>query len=207
VKPANGAAQEEPLLSTGDIKIASSWSPDGRYLVYEEINPKTKADIWVLPMDGPAQSRKPFVFLSTEFDELQGQLSPGGRWMAYTSDSDGRREIYVRPFPAANALWKISTGGGEEPRWRRDEKEIFFVEPDGKLAAAAVTETAGQKPAFAVGGQQTLFDAHIDLRASNERGMQYDVASNGQRFLVLRTAAPASTPLTVIVNWMPKGSR
>ena len=206
VKSASGAGQDEPLLSNGAIKIASSWSPDGRYLVYEEIDSKGKSDIWVLPMDGPTENRKPFVFLKTEFDELQGQLSPDGHWMAYTSNPDGHREIYVRPFPAVDALWKISSGGGQEPRWRRDGKEIFFVQPDGKLAAVAVKGIVGQKLAFDVGQPRTLFDAHIDPRVSNERGMQYDVASDGERFLVLRSAATLPTPLTVVVNWLPKAT-
>jgi len=110
-KAASGSGQDELLLSTANIKRADQWSRDGRYIVYSEIDPKTKSDIWVLPAD-----RKPIPFLRTEFNELHGQISPNSRWMAYTSDESGQREVYVRPFPASEGLSRISTAGGEQSR-------------------------------------------------------------------------------------------
>ena len=79
---------------------------------------------------GAPGDRKPIPFLQTEFNELKGQLSPDNHWMAYTSDESGQREVYVRPFPVSDGKWRISTAGGEQPRWRGDGKELFFVGAD-----------------------------------------------------------------------------
>jgi Tol biopolymer transport system component len=104
--------------------------------VYSENDPKTKWDIWVLPMDGGAE-RKPgphagTPFLHSEFNELLGQLSPDGHWMAYTSDKTGNREVYVVSFPTGEGETRISIAGGDQPRWRGDGKKLFFVGADGK---------------------------------------------------------------------------
>ena len=95
--------------------------------------------------------RKPIPFLRSEFNELLGQLSPDSHWMAYASDESGRREVYVRPFPAAEGQWKISLAGGDQPRWRGDGKELFFVGADGMMIAVAVR---GGSPAGPGMGQE-----------------------------------------------------
>ena len=109
-KAASGSGQDELLLSTANIKVPNQWSRDGRFIVYSELDPKTRYDIWVLPVGvGATGNRKPVVFLQTDYYELYGQLSPDSRWMVYTSDESGQREVYVRPFPAAEGKWRIST--------------------------------------------------------------------------------------------------
>ena len=99
-------------------------------------DPKTTYDLWTQPLTGDG---KPSPWLNTPFTETLGQFSPDGRWVAYQSNESGPFEIYVQPFPAANAKWQISTEGGTMPRWRADGKELFFIAPDAKLMAAAVT--------------------------------------------------------------------
>jgi len=126
-KAVTGTVQDELLLANGNSKRPSQWSRDGRFIVYSEDDPKTKDDIWLLPMDGGAD-RKPAPFLHSEFNELHGQLSPDSHWMAYTSDKTGQREVYVTPFPTGEGETRISIAGGEQPRWRGDGKELFFVE-------------------------------------------------------------------------------
>jgi Tol biopolymer transport system component len=102
-----------------ELETAHQWSKDGRFLVYSENGQKTNWDLFVLPMGPDAgASRKPDIFLQTEFNEAFGQLSPDSHWMAYTSDKSGSNEVYVRPFPKAEGEWKISLSGGEQPRWR-----------------------------------------------------------------------------------------
>ena len=96
------------------------WSQDGRFLLYSTQNPKTASDIWALPLMG---ERKPFAVLQSSFDEIQGQFSPDGRWLAYASNESGRYEIYVRTFPEAGGKWQVSAAGGMQPRWRRDGQE------------------------------------------------------------------------------------
>jgi Tol biopolymer transport system component len=124
-KAASGTGQDELLLgsSNSNSRIPTSWSSDGRFLVYYEIDPKTQRDIWVLRLSG---DRKPIPFLGTEASEAAGQLSPDGRWMAYTSDESGPFEIYVRSFPSAGSQKLVSTNGGIGPYWRRDGKELLL---------------------------------------------------------------------------------
>jgi Tol biopolymer transport system component/predicted Ser/Thr protein kinase len=198
-KAASGSGQDELLLSTPNLKAPDQWSRNGRFIVYSEIDPKTKFDLWVLPVG--QGGGKPIPFLQTEFNELMGQISPDGHWMAYTSDESGQREVYVRPFPASDGKWRISTAGGDEPRWRGDGKELFFAGADGKMMAVAVKAAAEEKPFFEAGPPVPLFESHIAAGGAIVL-FEYDVTEDGKRFLVATSAAAASTPpLTVVVNW------
>jgi Tol biopolymer transport system component len=100
------------------------FSVDGRFIVYETAGETTRSDIWVLPLDG---DRKPIPFLTTPANEAQGELSPDGRWMVYTSNESGANDVYIQPFPVTGNKWLVSTGGGLEPHWRRDGKEVLRV--------------------------------------------------------------------------------
>src|SRR5262245_10623316 len=97
-KFAGGAGNEEVLLKTSEDKVPNDWSSDGQFIVYQNSSPKTKWDLWVLPMSG---ERKQFPFLQTEFNEQQAQFSPDGKWIAYTSDESGAPEVYIQTFPAS----------------------------------------------------------------------------------------------------------
>jgi len=201
-KPANGSKDEELILKSPEGKLATSWSHDGRFLLYTATDPKTKDDIWVLPLQ---EGGKPFPFLRTEFSERKAQLSSDGHWIAYESDESGRFEIYVRPFSpdagggAANAggKWQISTDGGSDPRWRGDGKELYFLSPDRKAMAVEVAAD----PAFRAGVPKALFQApSAGLQAVGLR--QWDVTSDGTRFLFTTpAAATAQAPFTVVLNW------
>jgi Tol biopolymer transport system component len=192
----SGSGKDELLLSTANNnnKVPDQWSRDGRFIVYSEFDPKTKWDLWVLPVgQGAPSDWKPIPFLQTKFNELYGQLSQDGHWMAYTSDESGQREVYVRPFPAADEKWKISTAVGEQPRWRGDGKELFFVGSDGKLMAVSVKAVTEPKPSFEPGAPVPLFETRIG-EGSGHVAFQYDVTADGKRFLVATTAAGASAP-------------
>jgi serine/threonine protein kinase len=141
-KKSNGAGSEELLYADSVSKLPTSWSRDGKFLLYYTVNdPKTGFDLWVLPDPlGPAGASKPYPFLRTQFNELDGQFSPDGKWVAYHSDESGRYEIYVSPFPGPGGKRQISTGGGRYARWRSDGKEIFYMTAAGRLTAAEVTE-------------------------------------------------------------------
>src|SRR5207248_11172645 len=116
-------------------KSALAWSSDGRFLLYAVQDATTQADIWALPLVG---ERTPFPVVQTQFDEIQGQFSPDGQWIAYASNESGRYEIYIRSFAAAGTKRQVSTGGGLQPRWRRDGKELFYVAPDHRMMAVAI---------------------------------------------------------------------
>ena len=143
----------------------------------------------------------PTPFANTEFSEDQGQFSPDGRWIAYTSDESGRSEVYVQPFPApvgGGSKTRISRDGGSQPRWRRDGKELFYLSPDGKLVAVNVIGG----PIFKAGVPESLFQALVvrGRREAVSDVLRWDVTPDGKRFLI-DTVKTASAPLTVVRNW------
>jgi len=197
LKLASGAGNERLLLkSDARYKHATSSSRDGRFLSYTVENPETKTDLWVLPMQG---DRKPIPFLRTEFNERSGQFSPDGHWIAYISDESGSDEIYVREFSSGSAQgvgeaagkWLISKGGGTDPRWRGDGRELFYVASDGKLMSVDISA----KPVFAAGASRPLFQLPPGVSG-------VDVTGDGSRFLIgVPVGQSASVPFTVVLNW------
>ena len=136
VKVSSGATPEELLLEAPGDQLATSWSPDGRFLAYND-TPKgaSQGDIWVLPLLG---DRKPIPFVQTQFSEWDAHFSPDGHWLAYVSNESGRPEVYIAPFPGPGGKWQVSTAGGILPRWRRDGRELFYVALDNQLMAAEI---------------------------------------------------------------------
>jgi Tol biopolymer transport system component len=202
-KDAGGTGSEQALFKSDLTKYPLDWSSDGRRLLYYVEDLKTKADLWVLPLDSPG---KPAPFLLTPFNETQGQFSPGpeaAHWVAYASDESGSFQIYVQPFPAAasggSGKFQISTGGGLQPRWRGDGKELFYLAPDGKLMAVEVKTS----PRFESGVPKALFATRIFGPGPATHVFHYAVARDGKRFLVATVPAeePESVPITVVVNW------
>ena len=117
--------------------------------------------------------------------------------MAYVSNESGQRQVYVRHFPAGDDKWKISTAGGVQPRWRRDNgQELFFVTPESKFMAVPVKAAVGSK--FLFDAPTPLFETHLDTAGV---AMRYDVAADGTKFFVETTPASSPARLTVWVNW------
>jgi Tol biopolymer transport system component len=134
-KPVTGAENEAVLgEESPQIKFPRDWSPDGRILLHSRTDDRG-ANLWALPLDG---DRKPFPVANTPFEELQGQFSPDGRWVAYQSNESGQNEIYVQPFPGPGGKWQVSTKGGASPRWRHDGQEVFYLAPDATLMAVPI---------------------------------------------------------------------
>jgi Tol biopolymer transport system component len=191
-KAADGSGTERHLLQSPDFKRPNSWSPDGRFILYW--SEQNNGDLMVLPLTG---DRKPFPFVSTPFDEQQGDFSPDGKWVAYQSDKSGRFEIYVRMFPGTGGESQVSAEGGHSPRWRADGKELYFLAPDLKIMAAKV-KTKGA--AFTASAPEPLFQTRIN-QATNRQ--QYDVARDG-KFLILTDLPETSTePIHLLLNWHP----
>jgi dipeptidyl aminopeptidase/acylaminoacyl peptidase len=203
VKPANGATDEQPFLVTPQPKTPLDWSRDGRFLLYASLDPKTLSDLWVLPLTGDA---KPVPIVQTAFDETQGQFSPDGHWLAYTSNESGRDEVYARPFPEAGGKWQLSTGGGSQPRWRPDGKELFYIAPDAKLMAVPIG-VAPQIRALTVGAPVALFATHlangpgISLTGYQSRAL-YAVAADGRFLMNVTIEADHPAPITIVQNWV-----
>ncbi len=192
-KAADGTGEARELFRSNAESRPISWSQDGRYLALYRVDPSTRADIWILPLQG---EQKPFPFLQTPFEEQGADFSPNGRWIAYNSDESGRVEVYVTPFPGPGGRWQISTAGGSRPRWRRDGKEIYYLAPDDKLMAVSLSERGAS---LEVASPQPLFP----VRLKRWRwGRGYDVTADGKRFVVnTPLSSESGSPLTLVVNW------
>jgi len=192
-KPAGGNGQEELLVHAGINGFPEDWSPDGKWIVYQQTGQKTANDLWLLPLDG---DRKPVSYLQTPFDELNARFSPDGGWMAYQSNESGRFQIYVQTVPPSGAKYQISSSGGAVPQWRRDGKELFYVAADQKLTAVPVklgttVEAGTPQPLFPVFPIAASYFFYVPMR-------------DGQRFLVNVPAGgegAAVQPITVVTNW------
>jgi len=196
-KPANGAGSPElfftPAPTLGNI-LAAEWTPDGRYLSLSTGG--ASSDIWLLPAEGTAQTRKLISLVKTQFNERGTRFPSSGKFFAYTSDESGKDEAYVRPFDpqtgtSPGGQWMISRGGGVSPHWRADGKEMFYVGPDGAMMSVEIDMTNGFQP----GVPKQLFKLPGEVRF-------WDVTRDGQKFLIPVPAAAAdSAPYNVIVNW------
>jgi Tol biopolymer transport system component len=198
-KPSNLAGVETALLKSAEQKIPQDWSRDGRFLLYTVTHADANSDLWVLPLEG---ERNPIPLLTTKFNEGQGRFSPDGRYIAYVSNESGTYEVYVRPFSADGKVGgqqMISQGGGGQPQWRHDGKELFYITTDSKLVAVPVSTA----PTFQrTGAPVALFTVPI-LGISFAYGQRWAAMPDGQKFLInsVRPEA-ASEPITVILNWM-----
>ncbi len=193
-RPASGGP-EQLLLRTPWDKQSLDVAPDGRSVLLTGSPLGHAEDVWVLPLASPEKSGP--LIQTAEFAERSARFSPDGRFFAFASDVSGRMEIYVQAFPAGPKRL-VSEGGGEEPVWRRNGKELYYVAPDGRLTAASVNirgsviETGTPQPLF------ELMEAGSDAFVPR----QYDVSPDGERFLVVRGAGgPNSTSLVLDLNW------
>ena len=191
IKPLGGGGEEVPLASTGSMQCATDWSADGRFLLFTDRHPSTGADVWLLPLD---EDRKAAPLVRTPFREYDPSLSPDGRWLAHVSDESGQPEVYVQPFPGPGERVRVSPAGGTLPRWRRDGRELFYQSADDQLIAVPV-EPGGE---LELGPPSPLFDlgaVGTDVRAS------FDVAADGQRFLVIAPERGSAPGAIVVLDW------
>jgi Tol biopolymer transport system component len=204
-KRSDGSTAEELLFESDVVKAPMSWSPDGRSVVFWVQDPKTNGDLWVLSL----ADKKATPFVHSTFTETHAQISPDGNWIAYTSDSVGkRREIHVQPFPSGQGRWQISDGGGDWPRWRQDSKELYYH----SIGPTVTPQTPGG-PVFtgpvygvSVNGAKGTFEhaapkAILNMRAINlpHTGGDYHtfaVSPDGQRFLYFQFVVPTATAAT-----------
>jgi Tol biopolymer transport system component len=202
---ASGLDRDTMLLKagaeSGGTPFPADWSRDGRFFLYYVRSEKTRIDIWALPLFG---DRRPYPVLNGDFDEREAQLSPDGRWIAYRSDVSGSYDIYVQSFTpdgkAGGERSRISGGGGSQPRFRGDGKELFYLADDGQLMAVSCAEKA---TVLDCGAPAALFKTHTLPRGA-EPYFEYDVTRDGQRFLIGTILdGPNATPPRPVValNW------
>jgi Tol biopolymer transport system component len=197
-KLADGSGSDERLSTSEHVQIPRSWMPDGQDLVFEDVDPTTNDDLWVLPLHG---NRQAWPFLRTPFPEGWARLSPDGHWLAYVSKELARTEVYVQPFPKGGAKYQISTSGATEPVWSHDGRELFFRSGDKMMAVDISTQ-----PAFSAGKPAVLFESADYDRISTTP--DYDVSLDGQRFLMIQAAGQQSAPpYVVVLNWFEELKR
>jgi Tol biopolymer transport system component len=209
-KPARGAGNPELLLASpadGAGLFASDWSHDGRFVLYgTEADPKTRADIWALPIQrNPLESgeQKPFAIVQTPFDESYAQFSPDGKWIAYQSNETGRFEVYVQQFPSGRKE-RVSANGGAQVRWRRDGKELFYIGSDDRLMSVSI-DLAPNGDSVTIGKPVGLFTTRVGGAVPGPIRQQYAVSGDGKRFLMSTVTDDVNTsPITVIFNWKPQ---
>jgi serine/threonine protein kinase len=191
LKNADGSGQDRELtkFDWGGLSLPWDWSRDGKYILVKLDN-----ELWYFSMADRVSKR----LLPSEPTVRNAQFSPDGRWIAYASNESGNMEVYVSPFPSGTGKWQISRDGGEEPRWRHDGKELFYLSPDGKIMAIAVSTGT----TFDAGVPAPLFQTHRRQAISSQDVFSYDVAADGQRFLVeTRIDEPKASPMSVLLNW------
>jgi Tol biopolymer transport system component len=196
-KISSGAGSDELLLRTENNAFVDDWfsGRNGELLLYETDVPKSRFDLWVLPLTG---DRKPYPFLQTEFNETHSQFSPDGRFIAYVSDESGRAEVYVQSFPASGGKWQISTNGGDQPQWRRDGKEIFYMAADKTLMAVPIES----RDSFELGSPVALFKTSVPAGSLTGDRNHFVVAADGQRFLIINLVDDGNKqPITFVANW------
>ncbi len=189
IKNADGAQEENLVARTDTDNFSNDWSRDGKYVLFTQ-----GRDLWFVTFP----LLKSSLFLKAPATLKNGKFSPDGKWVAYNSNESGKWEILVTSFPEAQGKWQVSTGGGEQPRWAGDGKEIFFLSPEGKIMAVPVKAEAG----FDAGAPVALFQASPRESVALSDQVRYDVDRNGQRFLINTQVESTETqPLSVILNW------
>ena len=177
----------------GTDDMPTDWSSDGRYIVFRRGHRGGSSDIWILPLFG---DRKPFPYRQTAAEESHGVVSPDGKWMAFTSDHSGRRELYVSPFPVPGPAVQVSPDGATRAKWRGDGRELIF--PAGAELMAARIDTS---PSLTV-GKPAIIQTVGKKQDWWARMLNGDSATDGSRFLVaLRQGAPPQVPVTLVQNW------
>ena len=136
-------------------------------------------------------------FLKASSTLKGGRFSPDGKWVAYASNETGRWEIYVTSFPEAHGKWQVSNAGGDQPKWRSDGKELFYVSNEGKIMAVPVKTGAN----FDMGTPTALFQANPREMIATSEEFTYDPSNDGQKFLINTQIKTATAPMSVVLNW------
>jgi len=193
-KSASGLGQDELLLkSEAGIVVPNDWSPDGKFLLYQTTG-SGSMDLYVLPM---TEKGKPAAVQTDPiFNKFRGRFSPDGKWIAFATNESGAFEVNVRSFPGNERKVQISAGGGLQPQWRRDGRELYFLTGDGMLMAVPIKSLSPFEPGTPV----PLFQ--MPAIGDNPDGSMYAATADGSRFLVIqRVSGAQAVPLTVVQNW------
>jgi Tol biopolymer transport system component len=195
VKALIGGAEEKSIHTSPDDERPRSWSPDGKYLVYDRRATARRgvSEVMVLPLNGAGE---PYSLLNTPYANQGGQVSPDGKWIAFSANQTGKTEIYVTTFPKAQGFWQVTTTGGAAPRWRHDGLALFYVGSDGVIKS---TDVKAGTDSLQVGASTEVMQRHL-----SPGGIEapFDVFPDGQHFMISSVRqGKLHSPLTLITNW------
>ena len=198
--PADRSGSAERLDPAGTRQSPVSFSPDGRFLSFDQKDPQTRDDVWVLPFVG---TREPQPVARTRFSEGSSKFSPDGRWIAYSSNESGAPEVYVQAFPGPGPKLQVSNDGGIDPMWRRSGGELYYRTGNSMMVVSIMTS-----PELRVSAPSRLWDGDYSTGAASSCGMpgvsssNYDVTADGHRFLMVRDDDTVrGTRIVVVLNW------
>ena len=211
-QPADGTGVPERLTDGARIRGADTISPDGRGVVVREPDGHGTVDLTLLDLGtgrpAPPASTGTRTLVRSPHADLNAEISPDGRWLAYQSNGSGAFEVYVRPFPSTEAgQWRVSREGGTEPLWARDGRELFYRSPTGALMRVAATRSdawTAEAPTQLFEGSPYVLAGKGDFSQLARR--TYDVSPDGRRFLMIknpggRPTASAAPRIVVVQNW------
>jgi len=189
---ADGSGGLERLTTSESANVPMSISPDGQRLAYHKLNHYAGMNVWIHDVWMLRLSdRTARPFLRSKLDAATPRFSPDGRWLAYISDESGGYEVYMRPSSGPGGAVQVSQGGGTEPVWSPNGRELFYryqgFSSEGKMMAVDITT----EPSFTAGSPRTLFEGAY-LGSPSREVPNYDVSADGQRFLMVK--APPQSP-------------
>ncbi len=189
---ANGAAEQKVVYTSKERMEPTDWSRDGRHVLVEKGNIGA-AQIWAIPLADPAAA----FALTQASNESNGQFSPDGRWVAFTSRETGRAEVYVTPLSKGGAHWQVSLRGGTQPRWSPHGQELYYLSTQGELMAASV---AAAGSVFEIKNVRPLFRVNM-FTGPRLGAFGYDVGADGNRFLVNAGSETGDTRVALVTHW------
>jgi DNA-binding winged helix-turn-helix (wHTH) protein/Tol biopolymer transport system component len=192
VRPSTEQARVEPLFSDQSVKVLNDWSARSQAIIYTRHDPVSRLDLWHVPLTGGAAR----PLLNDSSNEAQARISPDGRWLAYVADGTGTQEVYVRRYPELDAPRQVSNGGGGQPQWRADQRELFYLSPDRSLMAATIL--AARDVSFEA--PRRLFRTSIAEGPSAARD-SYAAMPDGRSFLIDARGDASARPITVMLDW------
>lgn len=189
-KLADGSGAEEVLLTDDQIATPTSWSQDGKYLFYQR-GATGNNEVWVLPLEG---DRKPSLAVAhvPNSASAQAALSPNGRWLAFMSSESGMQQVYVIGFNGAQGKWQVSTNGGVQPRWSKDGKQFYYLDPSYDLVEVPVAE---------IGNALQFGSANTIVNNWSAPQVFFDVSPDGKKILLDRVSQQVSPSVTVVTNF------